>query len=131
MKWLISTVRGTVLTISLWVTISPATSPWVTTSPGCPGPCTELPAHAALTFSPAWALQDLPQLLSSSPGAALTLLHPTATAQHLTGMAAGLHNSCLDKRALGAQSKCISPHCCSDFPCSHWRHKDSQEAVCC
>lgn len=89
------------------------------------------PSPHSSDFSPAWALQDPLWLLSSSSGAALTVLHLTDTAEHLRGMAAGLHNSCLDKRALGAQSKGISPHCCPDFPCSYWRHEGSQETVCC
>lgn len=74
------------------------------------GPAQSSQPICSSDLSPAWALQDLPWLLSSSSGAALTLLHLTATAEHLKGMAAGLHNSCLDRRALGAQSKCISPH---------------------
>lgn len=99
--------------------------------PSLPWALHRAPSPRSSDLSPAWALQDLPWLLSSSPGARLTLLHPTVPAQHLPGTAAGLHNSRWDKSALRAQSKCISPHCWPDFACSHWRHRGSQEAVCC
>lgn len=124
--------EGTVITTSL------ATLPWVTIPHGSPPPHTAPGPAQSSQPTQLWpfsclgpALQGLPRLLSSSSGAGLTLLHLTATAERLKGMGAGLHNSCLDKRALGPQSKCISPNCHSDFPCSHWRHRGSQETVCC
>lgn len=59
MKWLISTVCGTVITISPRATMSPATS----IPHGSPCPLAALhraPSPRSSDHSPAWALQDLP-----------------------------------------------------------------------